>query len=140
MKLAKNLSFLLMVASSIITLSASNDLMVLTAQNYDTIIKESQKPIFVKFWAPWCGGCTEMAPAYEQTAKRYKDKIIFAEFNIDLNRRFAVIKGINAIPTVILYKDGQELDRITMTLNTKQLEFWADEALKEEYRFKKKKN
>ncbi len=140
MKLAKNLSFLLMVASSIITLSASNDLMVLTAQNYDTIIKESQKPIFVKFWARWCGGCKEMAPAYEQTAHKYKDKIIFAEFNIDLNRRFAVIKGINAIPTVILYKDGQELDRITMTLNTKQLEFWAEEALKKEYRFKKKKN
>ena len=126
---------------SIITLSASNDLMVhLLLKTMMTIIKESQKPIFVKFWASWCGGCKEMAPAYEQTAKRYKEKIIFAEFNIDQNRRFAVTKGIKAIPTVVLYKDGQELDRITMTLNTKQLEFWADEALKKEYRFKKKKN
>jgi len=140
MKLSNKLSYLLVVLSFVTTLSASSELIALTAQSYNETIKESQKPIFVKFWASWCGGCKEMAPAYEQTAKRYKEKIIFAEFNIDQNRRFAVTKGIKAIPTVVLYKDGQELDRITMTLNTKQLEFWADEALKKEYRFKKKKN
>ena len=81
-----------------------------------------------------------MAPAYEHTAKRYKDKIIFAELNIDRYGRFAASKGVKAVPTIILYKNGEELDRITMSLNKKQLEIWTEMALEDKYRFEKKKN
>jgi len=140
MKLSNKLSYLLVVLSFVTTLSASGELIALTAQSYNKTIKESQKPIFVKFWAPWCGGCKEMAPAYEHTAKRYKDKIIFAELNIDRYGRFAASKGVKAVPTIILYKNGEELDRITMSLNKKQLEIWTEMALEDKYRFEKKKN
>jgi thioredoxin-like negative regulator of GroEL len=74
-----------------------------------------------------------MKPHYIKVARRYADRILFAELNVDRYRDIAKSYNLEGIPTTILFKDGKELDRITMNLNTKQLEFWAKEALKEKY-------
>jgi len=123
-----------------VTYLSASDIVQLTDKNYDSFIKNNSKPVFVKFWAPWCKPCQIMAPRYEEIAKRYEGKLIFTELNIDKFARFSVLKKVRAVPTVVLYKNGEELDRLTMVLNIKQLDFWANEAIKKEYRFKKKTN
>ncbi|OGS41705.1 MAG: thioredoxin [Euryarchaeota archaeon RBG_16_62_10] len=89
----------------------SEDISYLTDATFDSTVKSSPR-LVVDFWAPWCGPCRMMAPTFEGLAKAYKGKVVFAKLDTDQSPKTAMSLGINSIPTLIFYKDGQQVERL----------------------------
>ncbi len=83
-----------------------------TDADFEQHVLQSDKPVMVDFWAPWCGPCRAVAPILEELAGEYEGKVVIAKVNTDENPRYAGQFGIMAIPTMIVFKNGQEVDRI----------------------------
>ena len=79
----------------------------LTDATFDEIVRNSDVPVIVDFWAPWCGPCKMMAPLVAEIAEEYDTKAVICKLNTDEARDSAMEFGITAIPTIILFKDGQ---------------------------------
>jgi len=79
----------------------------LTDADFDEIVHNSDVPVLVDFWAPWCGPCIMMAPILKEIANEYAGKAKICKLNTDDARDSAMEFGIQAIPTTILFKDGQ---------------------------------
>jgi len=79
----------------------------LTDTSFDEVVHSSDTPVLVDFWAPWCAPCKIMAPIFEEIANNYLSRAKICKLNTDEARDSAVEFGINAIPTTILFKDGQ---------------------------------
>lgn len=82
--------------------------LALTADNFDKTVKGT-KPVFVDFWAPWCGPCQIMLPIVDEMASSYKnkDKVVFATVNIDENPEIAGKFNVMSVPSLLLFKDGK---------------------------------
>lgn len=79
----------------------------LTDATFDEMVHNSEVPVLVDFWAPWCGPCKMIGPIIEELAKEYADKAKICKLNTDEARDSAVEFGISAIPTIILFSGGQ---------------------------------
>jgi thioredoxin 1 len=82
-----------------------------TDDNFPTEVLESSQPVLVDFWAPWCGPCRMIAPTIEELSGEYAGKARVGKLNTDDNPKVASSYGISAIPTVLLFKGGQIVDR-----------------------------
>ncbi len=82
----------------------------LTEGNWNEEVINSDKPVLVDFWAPWCGPCRIIAPIIEEIAEEFEGKIKVGKLNTDENPNIAMQYGIRAIPTVILFKNGEVVD------------------------------
>lgn len=101
----------------------------ITDANFDSTILKSDKPALVDFWAVWCGPCRTIAPIVEQLAEEYADRAVVGKLDVDSNRDTAVKFGIQAIPTLLLVKDGQIADRIVGTTDKNTLKAKLDALL-----------
>ena len=79
----------------------------LSDAEFDEVVHSSEVPLLVDFWAPWCGPCKMLAPVLSEVADEYLGKAKICKINTDDNRDTAVEFSINAIPTIILFKNGQ---------------------------------
>jgi thioredoxin 1 len=99
-----------------------------TDTTFQAEVLESEKPVLVDFWAPWCGPCRLIAPILEEIAGE-RDDLRIVKLNIDENQETPVGLGIMAIPTMILFRNGAEAKRITGQMPRKRLEAELEPAL-----------
>ena len=89
---------------------------------FEKTVLKSEKPIMVDFWAPWCGPCKAIAPTVEALEKEYGDQMTFAKINVDENPISPSKYGVQAIPTLIFFKNGEIADQITGMVAKEKLE------------------
>jgi thioredoxin 1 len=85
----------------------ADNVIELTDSTFDEVVHGSDVPVLVDFWAPWCGPCKMMAPIVDEIANEYAGRAKICKINTDDARDSAIEFGISAIPTTILFKDGQ---------------------------------
>lgn len=103
----------------------SNDnqaLLKLTDENFIEVAVNSELPAIVDFWAEWCGPCQIMNPIIEEIADDYKGRAIVGKVNVDENAKTSTDYGIRSIPTIVLLKNGQVVDRLVGTMSKQKLE------------------
>ena len=101
----------------------------LTDATFDSTVHNSDVPVLVDFWAPWCGPCRMIAPIIQELAEEYTDKAKICRLDTDEARDSAMEFGISAIPTIILFKDGQVQKKWVGLTSKKDLAEAIDELL-----------
>ena len=101
----------------------------LTDTDFDKTVHDSDMPVLVDFWAPWCGPCKMIAPIIQEIAEEYKDKARICKLNTDDARDSAMEFGISAIPTLILFKDGEVQKKWVGLTSKKDISAAIDELL-----------
>ncbi|HHW61864.1 MAG TPA: thioredoxin [Syntrophomonadaceae bacterium] len=94
----------------------------ITAQNFRQEVLESDQPVLIDFWAPWCGPCKMMGPVIDNVARENEGKIVVGKVNVDENQSLAAEYGIRGIPTMAIFKAGQEVKRIVGAVPKTQLQ------------------
>ena len=84
---------------------------IVTDSDFQDKVISSKLPVLVDFYADWCGPCKIAAPILEEISEQYKEKLIIAKINVDMNQNTAAQYDVMSIPTVILIKDGKEVER-----------------------------
>jgi thioredoxin 1 len=100
-----------------------------TDNNFQAEVLESEQPVLVDFWAPWCGPCRVVAPVLEEIAEERAENLRIVKLNIDENQQTAMKFQILAIPTMVLFRDGQEAHRIQGAMPKRRLEAELEPAL-----------
>jgi thioredoxin 1 len=100
-----------------------------TDANFEDAILNAEQPALVDFWAVWCGPCRIVSPIVEEIADEYDGRLVVGKLDVDSNRDTAVRFGIQAIPTILLVKDGEIADRIVGAVDKNSLKSKLDAIL-----------
>ncbi|MEM2934940.1 MAG: thioredoxin [Candidatus Thermoplasmatota archaeon] len=100
----------------------------LTDKNFDEFIKKHPL-VVVDFWAPWCGPCKFFSPIFEEIAKEMQGKVIFGKVNTDENEKLCERFGIMSIPTLLIFKNGEIVDRNIGAMPADMLKEWIEKNL-----------
>ncbi len=107
---------------------ASENVKEFTDANFEQEVLKASEPVLVDFWAEWCGPCRMLAPTIEKVAKDYAGKAKVGKVDTDANRDLAMKYQISAIPTVILFKDGQVAQKFVGLRGEKEFKEALDAA------------
>ena len=107
----------------------------MSAQNMNTeafraALAQSEKPVLVDFWAPWCTYCRRIDPAYDKIAQQYADTLVVGKINIDEEAALSQQEQIEVIPTLVLYRDGQAVASIVAPESKAMIDQFLEESLK----------
>ena len=101
----------------------------ITGDTFQKEVLENEKPALVDFWAPWCGPCRMVAPVVEELAEEYDGQVAFYKLNTDENPRVATQFGIRSIPTLLVFKGGEQVGQIVGFRPKGDLKKRLDDAL-----------
>ena len=83
----------------------------ITDATFDEVVLKSDKPVVVDFWAAWCGPCRMVGPIIDEVSAEYEGKAVVGKVDVDANQEFAAKYGVRNIPTVLVFKDGEIVNR-----------------------------
>ena len=98
----------------------------LTDATFDTAVAQSDQPVLIDFWAPWCGPCNMVAPVIEALAEEYDGKARVAKLNVDENPQVSRRFNIRSIPTLMVFKDGEIVETVVGVRPKAQVEALLD--------------
>ncbi len=84
----------------------------LTSENFDTVTGQSEMPVLVDFWATWCGPCRMLAPVLAELAEAHEDELTVGKVNVDEERDLAIRFHIESIPTLLLFREGRQVQTL----------------------------
>nr|WP_239986710.1 thioredoxin [Fastidiosibacter lacustris] len=93
----------------------------ITDHQFDAEVINSERPVLVDFWAPWCGPCKMIAPVLDQIAEHYGDKLKVVKINVDDNQEVPAKFGVRGIPTLMVFKDGENVETKVGAVQKSQL-------------------
>ncbi|MPR36459.1 thioredoxin [Salmonirosea aquatica] len=99
-----------------------------TDSSFEELI-QGDKPVLVDFWAEWCGPCKMIGPVVEQLAGEYEGKAVIAKMDVDMNAQIPAKFGIRSIPTLMIFKGGQLVDKVVGAVPKSVLEQKLNEQL-----------
>lgn len=102
---------------------------VVTESNFSQYVAGSSLPVVVDFWADWCGPCRMMAPAFEQAASALPLKVQFLKLNTEEHHKLSAKYGIRSLPTMVIFRDGTEIDRVSGAMSSDQILQWIDSKI-----------
>ena len=108
---------------------ASDLVLEVTEQNFQTEVTASPRPVLVDFWAEWCGPCKMIAPVVSQLAADYQGRVKVGKVNVDNAQNLAAQFNITAIPTLLIFKGGQVIEQIVGAKSLKDMKASLDRAL-----------
>lgn len=108
---------------------ASDKVLTLTAANWEAEVEQSATPVLVDFWAVWCGPCRMIAPIIDELAAEYEGTVKVGKLNVDENNALAAKYGVMSIPTLLVFKKGEPVERIVGFQPKKELKTKIDGVL-----------
>ena len=97
--------------------------------NFDAMVLKNELPVLVDFWAPWCGPCRAVAPIIDEISKEFEGKVAVAKLNVDEAQTAPSRFGIRAIPTLIVFKDGEVVEQVTGAVSKENIVEMINKAL-----------
>lgn len=97
------------------------DPVTVTDANFSQVVESSPVPVLLDLWAAWCGPCRMVAPTIEMLARELAGKVLVGKLDVDANQRTAARFGVQGIPTLLILKNGREIDRMVGVQSREQI-------------------
>jgi thioredoxin 1 len=107
----------------------NENVIIITDENYEQEVLQTSAPIVIDFYADWCIHCKSVPLAFAELAPEYGDKVRFAKINADTSKKLAIKSNVRSLPTLLFFKNGEEVDRVMGALDAVQLKGRLDALL-----------